>query len=130
MPFKKPSPLKKPAPNPNPNHKWADIWFKDKALKHVVFKMQLDPLSASLDDQNLTLDKKAADDFRAVDPTCLLLDSLLRIFTLLPSSQYLPNSLFCKRWLALHGRLCRSFKLLDWHFLDSGSLTSRFPDLT
>ncbi|KAJ8616491.1 hypothetical protein MRB53_035863 [Persea americana] len=24
MPFKKPSPLEKPAPNPNPNHKWAD----------------------------------------------------------------------------------------------------------
>ncbi|KAJ8625900.1 hypothetical protein MRB53_019207 [Persea americana] len=118
-------PLKKPGPNPN--HKWADIWFKEKALKHVVFKMQLDPLSVSPDDQTLAAD----DDFRAIDPTSLLSDSLLlRIFSLLPSSQYLPNSLVCKRWLALNGRLRRSLKLLDWHFLDSGSLTSRFPDLT
>ncbi|XXG59561.1 hypothetical protein AAC387_Pa04g1625 [Persea americana] len=92
--------------------------------------MQLDPLSASPDDQTLTLEKKAADDFRVVDPTSLLSDSLLlRIFSLLPSPQYLPNSLVCKRWLALHGRLRRSLKLLDRHFLDSGSLTSRFSDL-
>ncbi|XXG54682.1 hypothetical protein AAC387_Pa03g2499 [Persea americana] len=96
-----------------------------------TIKMQLNPLSASPDDQTLTLEKKAADDFRVVDPTSLLSYSLLlRIFSLLPSSQYLPNSLVCKCWLALHGRLRHSLKLLDRHFLDSGSLTSRFPDLT
>ncbi|XXG70460.1 hypothetical protein AAC387_Pa06g3217 [Persea americana] len=80
----------------------------------------------SPDNQTLTLEKKAVDDFKAIDPTSLLSDSLLlRIFSLLPSSQYLPNSLVCKRWLALHGRLRRSLKLLD-----SSSFTSRFSDLT
>ncbi|XXG69572.1 hypothetical protein AAC387_Pa06g2399 [Persea americana] len=44
--------------------------------------------------------------------------------------KYLPNSLVCKRWLALHGRLRHSLKLLNWHFLNSSSLTSRFPGLT
>ncbi|XXG69573.1 hypothetical protein AAC387_Pa06g2399 [Persea americana] len=89
------------------------------------------PFSVSPDNQALTLEKKAVDDFRAVHPTSLLSDSLLlRIFSLLPSSQYLPNSLVCKRWLALHGRLRHSLKLLNWHFLNSSSLTSRFPGLT
>ncbi|XXG81828.1 hypothetical protein AAC387_Pa09g2389 [Persea americana] len=82
--------------------------------------------TVSPDNQTLTLEKKAVDDFKAIDPTSLLSDSLLlRIFSLLPSSQYLPNSLVCKRWLALHGRLRRSLKLLD-----SSSFTSRFSDLT
>ncbi|KAJ8619125.1 hypothetical protein MRB53_015311 [Persea americana] len=92
----------------------------------MCFNKLLQSRRVSPDNQTLTLEKKAVDDFKAIDPTSLLSDSLLlRIFSLLPSSQYLPNSLVCKRWLALHGRLRRSLKLLD-----SSSFTSRFSDLT
>ncbi|XXG62317.1 hypothetical protein AAC387_Pa05g0694 [Persea americana] len=98
---------------------------EEKTLIHDQYA-QCMVMIISPDNQTLTLEKKAVDDFKAIDPTSLLSDSLLlRIFSLLPSSQYLPNSLVCKRWLALHGRLRRSLKLLD-----SSSFTSRFSDLT
>ncbi|KAF5480248.1 hypothetical protein F2P56_001011 [Juglans regia] len=65
------------------------------------------------------------------DPTLLLPDPLLlKILAELPDSQRKPNSLVCKRWLNLQGRLVRSLKLLDWHFLESGRLVFRFPNLT
>lgn len=38
--------------------------------------------------------------------------------------------LVCKRWLNLQGRLIRSLKVLDWEFLESGRLISRFPNLS
>ncbi|KAL5571618.1 hypothetical protein UlMin_021215 [Ulmus minor] len=63
--------------------------------------------------------------------TSLLSDELLLfILTKLPISQYSHNSLVCKRWLYLHGRLLRSLKILDWGFLDSGRVVDRFPNLT
>ncbi|VVB06761.1 unnamed protein product [Arabis nemorensis] len=55
---------------------------------------------------------------------------LLLVFSKLPISHHLLTSLVCKRWLYLHGRLLRSLKLLDWHFLHSGRLFARFPHLT
>ncbi|KFK30582.1 hypothetical protein AALP_AA6G000500 [Arabis alpina] len=55
---------------------------------------------------------------------------LLLVFSKLPISLHLLTSLVCKRWLFLHGRLLRSLKLLDWHFLHSGRLFARFPLLT
>lgn len=65
------------------------------------------------------------------DLTSLLSDSLLlRILSLIPPSQLLHVSLVCKRWFALHGRLLRSLRLLDWSFLLSGRLLARFPALT
>ena len=65
------------------------------------------------------------------DRTLLLSDELLlRVFQKLPESQWKPNSLVCKRWLSLQGRLVRSLKLLEWNFLESGRLVSRFPNLT
>ncbi|KAJ8618454.1 hypothetical protein MRB53_014640 [Persea americana] len=109
----------------NPNEYSAD---EVKKVIQISLMCTQSPTSRPIspDNQTLTLEKKAVDDFKAIDPTSLLSDSLLlRIFSLLPSSQYLPNSLVCKRWLALHGRLRRSLKLLD-----SSSLTSRFSDLT
>ncbi|KAJ6703782.1 F-BOX-LIKE PROTEIN [Salix viminalis] len=65
------------------------------------------------------------------DRTLLLGDDiLLKILSKLPDSQRNPNSLVCKRWLNLQGRLVRSLKVLDWDFLESGRLLSRFPNLT
>ncbi|KAH0979217.1 hypothetical protein GBA52_006394 [Prunus armeniaca] len=65
-----------------------------------------------------------------IDRTSLLSDEiLLKILAKLPESQRKPNSLVCKRWLNLQGRLVRSLKVLDWSFLQSGRLISRFPNL-
>ena len=67
----------------------------------------------------------------APNPTSLLSDHLLNlIFSKLPVSQYSSNSLVCRRWLYLHGRLVQSLKLFDWSFLDSGRLFHRFPNLS
>ena len=115
------SPLKKRQP------RWSDIWLKNsKPLKHVVFAMQLQSL-ASKDPKSQTL----IPNFANIDRTLLLSDELLlKILAKLPISQRNPNSLVCKRWLNLQGRLVRSLKILDWDFLESGRLITRFPNLT
>ncbi|KAM1019057.1 hypothetical protein ACFX13_041204 [Malus domestica] len=113
----------------------------DRTLQHVLMKMQLQnhfnllsPSTASPSPHSepdlspafnsLTLDPPAP------DSTSLLSDELLLcIFSKLPISRYLPNSLVCKRWLYLHGRLVTSVKLFDWGFLDSGRVFARFPNL-
>ncbi|KAG9452301.1 hypothetical protein H6P81_005205 [Aristolochia fimbriata] len=110
---------------------WPDFWFKDKSksLKHVVFKMQLDSLKSPRlrGAKTLALDSPTGH----VDLTSLLSDELLlRIFSNLPQSQWNPNSLVCKRWFDVTGRLRSSIKVLDWNFLESGRLLSRFPNLT
>lgn len=65
------------------------------------------------------------------DRTLLLSDELLlRIFSKLPDSQRNSNSLVCKRWLTLQGRLVATLKVLDWNFVLSARLTHRFPNLT
>lgn len=118
-----PSPLKKKPQN------WSDLWLKNNMQlprKHVVFTMQLPPLSSSKDPNHKTL----ISNFSKIDMTLLLSDDiLLRILAKLPESQRNHNSLVCKRWLNLQGRLVRSIKVLDWGFLQSGRLTSRFPNL-
>ncbi|XP_042506522.1 F-box protein At5g51370-like [Macadamia integrifolia] len=120
MPFSQELKPKKPL---NKRSSWPELWFKDKALKHVVFKMQLDSLTRARPPES---EKKVALDF-----TSLLSDELLlRILSNLPVSQRKTNSLVCKRWLSLQGRLVHSVKLLDWNFLLSGRLLSRFPNLT
>ncbi|XVF54954.1 hypothetical protein PTKIN_Ptkin05aG0222200 [Pterospermum kingtungense] len=115
------SPLKKRAPS------WSDIWLKKtKPLKNVVFAMQFQSL-ASKDPKSQTL----IPNFANIDRTLLLSDELLlKILSKLPLSQRNPNSLVCKRWLNLQGRLVRSLKILDWDFLVSGRLITRFPNLT
>ncbi|KAL1108651.1 hypothetical protein V6Z11_D03G125400 [Gossypium hirsutum] len=106
--------------------RWSDIWLKKtKPLKHVVFAMQLQSL-ASKDPKSQTL----IPHFANIDRTLLLSDELLlKILSKLPLSQRNPNSLVCKRWLYLQGRLVRSLKILDWNFLVSGRLITRFPNL-
>ncbi|XP_010264313.1 PREDICTED: F-box protein At5g51380-like [Nelumbo nucifera] len=122
--------------NPKPfkrSSNWTDLWFKYKTLKHkhVVFKMQLPSLNAAAAAKNEKHPAKNRSLGSSKDLTSLLSDELLlRIFSKLPDSQRNPNSLVCKRWLALQGRLVRSVKLLDWSFLESGRLVSRFPNLT
>ncbi|KAJ4952235.1 hypothetical protein NE237_029067 [Protea cynaroides] len=133
MPFSKGLKPKNPLNKPT---SWKDLWFKDKALKHVVFKMQLDSVTrgkAPPSDHKASteLEKKIALDSLRTDLTSFLSDELLlRIFSNLPDSQRNSNSLVCKRWLFLQGRLVHSVKLLDWNFLVSGRLLSRFPNLT
>lgn len=115
------SPLKKKPPS------WSDIWLKNtKPLKHVVFTMPLQSLSPK-DPKSQTL----IPTFANIDRTLLLSDELLlQILSKLPHLQRNPNSLVCKRWLNLQGRLIRSLKILDWDFLESGRLLTRFPNLT
>ncbi|XP_058104459.1 F-box protein At5g51370-like [Magnolia sinica] len=135
MPFftkKTPKSLKKPP-------KWSDLWlFKEKPVKHVVFKMQLDSNTLTLDqhqdegEEPLHLHRPSSGPAAAsVDPTSLLSDSdLLHILSLLPVSQHKSISLVCRRWLSLAGRLRESLTLLDFPFLSSGRLFARFPNLT
>lgn len=130
-----PSPLFKRPPS------WTDQWLKNtKALKHVVFAMQLQSLSEPpfpsprpqppFPNLRLQSEKTPFLDRSIGDRTLLLTDDiLLRILYKLPKSQQNPNSLVCKRWLNLQGRLVRSVKVLDWKFLESGRLISRFPNL-
>ncbi|GAB4861936.1 hypothetical protein Ancab_037191 [Ancistrocladus abbreviatus] len=109
--------------NPNPNvtplknrPRLPELWFKDNQLKHAVFKMQQNQ-------KTLTV--------RAENPFSLLSDQTLSlILSKLPISQHASNSLVCKRWLSVQSRLVRSLSLLDWDFLESGRLTTRFPNLT
>ncbi|XVF08473.1 hypothetical protein REPUB_Repub07fG0006300 [Reevesia pubescens] len=107
---------------------WSDIWLKKtKPLKHVVFGMQLQSLASKDKPKSQTL----IPDFASIDRTLLLSDELLlKILIKLPLSQRNTNSLVCKRWLYLQGRLVRSLKILDWDFLVSGRLITRFPNLT
>lgn len=118
------SPLKKKR-----SSRWSDLWVtKSKPLKHVVFSMHLQPLSTPSNDLHC---KNLNSDFSKIDRTLLLSDELLlKILLKLPDSQRNPNSLVCKRWLNLQGRLVRSLKVLDWNFLESGRLILRFPNLT
>ncbi|KAG7537490.1 F-box-like domain superfamily [Arabidopsis suecica] len=66
-----------------------------------------------------------------IDSTLSLSDSLLlKILEKLPESQSNDVSLVCKRWLNLQGRRLRSLKVLDFDFVLSERLTTRFPKLT
>ncbi|XP_020214803.1 F-box protein At5g07670 [Cajanus cajan] len=111
-----------PNPNPNPNpsptppskKRWSDIWLRSKPLTEMVMAMKLQsPLAIA-------------------DRTLLLSDELLlKILAAISDSQTQrnANSLVCKRWLNLQGRLLRSLAISDWNFLLSGRLIHRFPNL-
>ncbi|KAH7576273.1 hypothetical protein JRO89_XS01G0025600 [Xanthoceras sorbifolium] len=138
------SPSKNNKTRPKPLSLLPDVVFKEQDLKHVIFKMQLQSLSASasasaspspvgspceLNNRISSLHSLSADP-PGPDYTALISDELLlRVFSKLPISQHLPNSLVCKRWLYLHGRLVQSLKLVDWSFVESGRVFTRFPNL-
>ncbi|XP_031265638.1 F-box protein At5g51380-like [Pistacia vera] len=118
--------LKKRAPT------WSNLWLKNtKPLKPVVFTMQLQQSLSTPNSKLSNKDKTLISNFSKVDRTLLLSDDiLLRILSKLPLSQRNANSLVCKRWLNLQGRLVRSLRVLNWDFLESGRLILRFPNLT
>ncbi|GAV69284.1 LRR_6 domain-containing protein [Cephalotus follicularis] len=129
------SPEKNPNPelNPKPPRSISlpDIWFKEKrVLKHVIHKMRAQSLSAT---PSLSPPSEPDDSLHppAPDFISLLSDELLLIIlSKLPINQHVSNSLVCKRWLSLHGRLVQSLELTDWSFLISGRVFDRFPNLT
>ncbi|KAH7425931.1 hypothetical protein KP509_11G078200 [Ceratopteris richardii] len=63
------------------------------------------------------------------DLTAGLSDELLLHVLSHVSDDPYPCSLVCKRWLRLHGMLKPSLKLKEWRFLESGRMTTRFPNL-
>ncbi|KAI5670225.1 hypothetical protein M9H77_10589 [Catharanthus roseus] len=114
------------------------LWLENKkALNNVLFTMRLHSFPKQSHFQNepiLTPKSNKSQDFIlpkfVSDKSSLLSDEiLLQILSKLPASQRNSNSLVCKRWLNLQGRLVRSIKLLDWNFLTSGRLFVRFPNL-
>ncbi|MQL95683.1 hypothetical protein Taro_028357 [Colocasia esculenta] len=128
-----PPQLKKSAPG------WAGLWLGGKALKHVVFKMQLDP-PRSPNQRDAAVLRELAPSAGLSPPAAASEDLtgplsdelLLRILSQLPPPLRDSAGLVCKRWLRLLGRLRRSLTLLDWSFLDGPSrrLDERFPELT
>ncbi|MBA0620511.1 hypothetical protein Godav_006218 [Gossypium davidsonii] len=148
---------KSPNTNPNPNSdqdylnlepppslksQWKpkalslpDIWVKEQALKHVICNMQQQfsrtPSISPPSEPDLTSFQSFPLDPIEPDYSSLLSDVvLLGIFSKLPVSQHVSNSLVCKRWLYLTGRLVQSLKVKDWSFISSGRVFYRFPNLT
>ncbi|CAJ1958621.1 unnamed protein product [Sphenostylis stenocarpa] len=107
---------------PPPLKPWLNSPAAAQPLNPMVLAMHLsDPKSKTLIPNSTLI---------LMDRTLLLSDQLLiRIFEKLPDSQRNSNSLVCKRWLNLQGRLFRTLRLLDWNFVLSGRLTHRFPNL-
>ncbi|CAI0404802.1 unnamed protein product [Linum tenue] len=127
---------------------WSDLWLKTtvtQPLKHGVTAVQAPSLSGGTvsprTPSTATASEPATPTFTdaqtlisnpadIVDRTRLLNDEiLLKVLSFLPDSQRKSNRLVCKRWLNVQGRLFGSLRILDWEFLESGRLTSRFPDL-
>lgn len=109
-----------------------ELWFKEQALKHVTLKMKSlsnSPLASPPSDPDKIFGLPSNDPTRP-DYTSLLSDELLlQVFNNVPISQYVSNSLVCKRWLFLHGRLVHSIKVIDFGFVNSGRVFTRFPNL-
>ncbi|KAL0425807.1 UNVERIFIED_CONTAM: F-box protein [Sesamum radiatum] len=118
---------------------WSDPDRVDphEALKHVMLKMRLHSLSNSGSTTPHSESEPDSDSFSpnpvstAPDFTAMLSDELLlNVFNRIPDAKQLfSNSLVCKRWCVLCGKLIPSIKLLDWEFLESGRLSYRFPNL-
>ncbi|KAI3449085.1 hypothetical protein Pfo_005750 [Paulownia fortunei] len=121
---------------------WSDPFSNDRvdpneALKHAILKLRIHPLSHS---GSTTPHSESEPDSDSSNPnprstkadyTSLLSDELLlKVFDKISDAkQHFSNSLVCKRWCVLCGKLVQSIKLLDWEFLESGRLSFRFPNL-
>ncbi|GMI75832.1 hypothetical protein like AT5G07670 [Hibiscus trionum] len=89
------------------------------------------PSTSPPSEPDLTSFQSLSVDPTAPDYSSLLSDELLlNIFSKLPISHHISNSLVCKRWLYLHGRLVQSLNVADWSFVTSGRVFIRFPNLT
>ncbi|KAL2477888.1 F-box protein [Forsythia ovata] len=134
-------PNKTPAVKKKRRTSWSGPWLdSNEALKHVVLKMRLQSLSNSSSTTPPSESDPESDPFNsrpsrhgnaAPDYASLLSDKLLLkiLSKISDKKQHISNSLVCKRWCMLSGKLIDSIKLLDWEFLESGRLTFRFPYL-
>ncbi|PIN20972.1 Leucine rich repeat protein [Handroanthus impetiginosus] len=141
------SPDKNPICHPSKAKKrrhwsWSDHFHSDRvdpgeALKHVILKMRLHSISNSGSTTPHSESEAESDSFSpnpvstAPDYSSLLSDELLlKVFSRISDTkQHFSNSLVCKWWCMLSGKLIQSIKLLDWEFLESGRLSFRFPNL-
>ncbi|KAL8096020.1 F-box protein At5g51370-like [Apium graveolens] len=102
-------------------------WFKKtKTLNNILFSMKLQNpqfKSNNLDQPNINKTQNLD------DPNQLNDEILIKILSRVPEAHKNPNYLVSKQWLNLQGRLVRSVRVLDWDFLVSGRLFSRFPNL-
>lgn len=126
-------------PNTKKTPCWRELWLESNKkplnlnLNHVFFTMHLQSLDTKQVNSKLTshLEKTIISNLPKTDLISQLSDDiLLRILSKLPQSQRNSTFLVCKRWLLLQGRLVQYLKLLDFNFLLSGRLISRFPNLT
>ncbi|RZC16193.1 F-box protein At5g07670-like [Glycine soja] len=119
-----PNPSLTPPPATPALKPWLNTTATTEPLNPMVLAMHLsDPKSKTLIPNSTLI---------IMDRTLLLSDELLlRILSKLPNSQQQrnSNSLVCKRWLNLQGRLVRTLRVLDWNFVLSGRLIIRFPNL-
>ncbi|XP_047955530.1 F-box protein At5g07670-like isoform X3 [Salvia hispanica] len=127
------SPQKDPILNPNssPNKNMHD---PDEALKHALLKLRPRPVSQSGSTSPYSESEPESDSSNP-NPlpaaTALLSDELLLkvLDKIHDRKQHITNSLVCRRWCVLSGKLVKSIKLIDWEFLESGRLSFRFPNL-
>ncbi|CAA2972772.1 F-box At5g51380-like [Olea europaea subsp. europaea] len=132
---------KTPAVKKNRRSSWSGPWLSsNEALKNVVLKMRLQSLSNSSSTTPPSESEPESDPFNsrpishgnaAPDYSSMLSDKLLLkiLSKISDKKQHISNSLVCKRWCMLSGKLINSIKLLDWEFLESGRLSFRFPNL-
>ncbi|KAK6140987.1 hypothetical protein DH2020_025271 [Rehmannia glutinosa] len=145
------SPNKNPVFDPNSDpgkakqrlSSWSDPFSNgrfdpNEALKHAILKMRRRrPISHSGSTTPPSESEPESDSSNpnlfsaSADYTSLLSDELLlKVFDKISDAkQHLANSLVCRRWCVLCGKLVQSIKLMDWECLESGRLSFRFPNL-
>ncbi|XP_010536542.1 PREDICTED: F-box protein At5g51380 [Tarenaya hassleriana] len=123
MSFREKTPTSPKSPLRRRRSSWSDAWINNASpLKNVVCAMPVQ--SSSFKSKTLTRNF-------SIDRTLALSDALmLKILEKLPDSQKNAVPLVCKRWMNLQGGFVRTIKVLDWDFLLSGRLISRFPKLS
>ncbi|KAL8555931.1 hypothetical protein ACS0TY_003664 [Phlomoides rotata] len=122
-------------PDPFPNTRVDP----DESLRHALLKMRPRPRPVSHSGSTTPYSESEPDSDSSnpnplssrTDYTSLLSDeTLLKVFDKISDTKQLfSNSVVCKRWCVLCGKLVQSIKLMDWEFLESGRLSFRFPNL-
>ncbi|KAL1546490.1 F-box protein-like protein isoform X1 [Salvia divinorum] len=131
------SPRKDPIFKPNSNHNKKMPPNPDDALKHALLKLRPRTVSQSESTSPYSESEPESDASNpnhlpaAADCTALLSDELLLkvLGKIHDRKQHIANSLVCRRWCVLCGKLVKSIKLIDWEFLESGRMSFRFPNL-
>lgn len=119
------------------DHFSGERFDQNEVLKHVILKLHLRSISHSGSTTPQSESEADSESFdssplsAAPDYSSSLSDELLlNVFRRISEKkQHLLNSLVCKRWCVISGKLIRSIKVMDWEFLASGRLSYRFPNL-